>query len=251
MQAGIYKIENVCNGHIYIGSSKDIEARWHRHKLDLMANRHHNPYLQRAWNKYGDNAFVFIVLEHLNDVSLLYEYEQIWIDKLSPQYNIGSVGGGDCISNHPNYEQICQQQSNIQKTKINKLSDKERAAKYGRLGNKNPNWKGGKSLFTCPCCMRIIKRTNDNQKSCKQCMPSLSGKQNPFYGKKHSVDTKNKIGVANKGRKPTNSRSIRINNVLYTSYADAAKAIGCSSSMISWRVKKGIYTANGPNWIDS
>lgn len=51
---GIYYITNTINGKFYVGSSKNIKKRWARHIRDLNNNNHHNIYLQRSCNKYGD-----------------------------------------------------------------------------------------------------------------------------------------------------------------------------------------------------
>ena len=48
---------------MYIGQSTDIKKRWTQHLIDLNGGYHHNCYLQRAWNKYGESNFEFIVLE--------------------------------------------------------------------------------------------------------------------------------------------------------------------------------------------
>ena len=60
---GIYSITNSGNGKRYIGQSIDIEKRWREHRWHLRANKHKNNHLQNAWNKYGETAFVFEVLE--------------------------------------------------------------------------------------------------------------------------------------------------------------------------------------------
>jgi len=60
-KSGIYKIINKVNGKYYIGSSNDIKGRWSEHKNDLKANRHDNDYLQKSWNKYGEENFEFEV----------------------------------------------------------------------------------------------------------------------------------------------------------------------------------------------
>jgi len=51
--SGIYKIINLKNNKIYIGSSICIIKRWYHHKYHLINNNHSNCYLQNAWNKYG------------------------------------------------------------------------------------------------------------------------------------------------------------------------------------------------------
>ena len=60
---GIYKIVNRINQHYYVGSSKNIPFRWTRHKKALKSSSHHSRRLQRAWNKYGEESFEFIVVE--------------------------------------------------------------------------------------------------------------------------------------------------------------------------------------------
>lgn len=66
----IYQIRNLLNSAVYIGSilKRDPRHRWNAHKRDLRGNYHHSVHLQRAWNKYGESAFVFEILEHCNDV---------------------------------------------------------------------------------------------------------------------------------------------------------------------------------------
>jgi len=90
---GIYKIENCITGDIYIGSSRTIEKRKKRHFNSLLKNTHHSIVLQRAYNKYGKDAFVFTILEECLVVEL-FDKEQHYIDNLSPKYNIRLIACG-------------------------------------------------------------------------------------------------------------------------------------------------------------
>lgn len=76
---GIYKIENTVNNKVYIGQSKDIEARWYQHIHSLEHGWHDNRHLQNSWNKYGQSSFSFSVIE-LCEEDKLTEREQYWID---------------------------------------------------------------------------------------------------------------------------------------------------------------------------
>lgn len=93
---GIYCIENLINHKKYVGQSIDIYRRWESHKNELNGNRHHNIYLQRAWNKYGADNFSFYVLEEC-DVTTIDHRETYYINILNCVnsefgYNIESGG---------------------------------------------------------------------------------------------------------------------------------------------------------------
>jgi group I intron endonuclease len=87
--SGIYKIVNIIDGKYYIGSSDNIlgtSGRWKEHMNDLIANRHCNSYLQRAWNKYGLNSFKLIIVEKVPKKDLLI-IEQKYLDIAKPEYH--------------------------------------------------------------------------------------------------------------------------------------------------------------------
>lgn len=85
--SGIYQIVNTQNGHKYIGSSKDTYKRWQGHRQQLLRNKHHSPYLQRAWNLYGETSFIFEIIEECAICELITR-EQYYIDTIKPEYNI-------------------------------------------------------------------------------------------------------------------------------------------------------------------
>lgn len=84
--SGIYIISNVYNQKIYIGQAQNIRARWHKHRTALRHNCHDNKHLQAAWNKYGEKAFEFKILERCN-VSELDVREQHYLDVYMPKGN--------------------------------------------------------------------------------------------------------------------------------------------------------------------
>jgi len=84
MQTGVYQIRNLKNDKLYIGSAagqRGFEHRWGNHLSDLNLGRHDNSYLQRAWDKYGAEAFIFEILEMCLSEQCI-EREQHYMDSL-------------------------------------------------------------------------------------------------------------------------------------------------------------------------
>jgi group I intron endonuclease len=94
MISGVYQILNKINGKGYIGSAANIQQRRCKHLSYLRQGNHDNLHLQRAWNKYGAEAFEFSVLE-LCEKRLLTLVEQIYINRFGMEnlYNICPVAG--------------------------------------------------------------------------------------------------------------------------------------------------------------
>ncbi len=124
---GIYKITNLPTGRFYIGSAVDVDRRWKRHASDLNAQRHHNSKLQRAWNKYGQAAFTFELLEEVGDLAILLEREQHYMDTLKPFYNINPKAGSALGYKHT--DEAKRKNSEIAKRVWANMTPEERARK--------------------------------------------------------------------------------------------------------------------------
>ena len=78
-ESGIYKIEQISKNKVYVGSSKNMYNRCHRHMSELRHGKHPNIFLQRAFNKYGENDFKIECLEKCH-LEFLADREQFYIN---------------------------------------------------------------------------------------------------------------------------------------------------------------------------
>ena len=95
MKNGVYQIRHLESGKRYIGSCASKGGLWKRwiiHKHRLRKGNHHSIHLQRAWNKYGADAFVFEILLYCDPNDCLV-YEQMAFDCYDPKYNICKIAG--------------------------------------------------------------------------------------------------------------------------------------------------------------
>ena len=79
MARGIYKIINVVNNKFYVGSAVDFKKRKTRHFSELRTGKHNNRHLQSAWGKYGEQSFVFVIVEQLTEQDDLLAAENVWL----------------------------------------------------------------------------------------------------------------------------------------------------------------------------
>lgn len=93
---GVYLIRCSESGKVYVGQTVDLERRKRDHIRSLRKGEHHNGYLQRAFDKYGEGAFEFSVLQECT-IAELDSAETTWIRKLDAMnpdngYNLESGG---------------------------------------------------------------------------------------------------------------------------------------------------------------
>ena len=226
----IYKIINKENGKFYLGSAENCHKRQLRHFRDLRKGRHHNLYLQRAWNKYGEKSFSFEFIQDCNECK---RDEQILLNDLdwNKCYNISSsASGGDLIKNHPNRDKI-----------ISRLTEQLLKAPKpeSRYKEKNGNWKGGKTF--CSCGARI----SGHNKSCMKCADK-TGENNPFYGKAHTEETKSKLRDQRLGKYIGNQeKPVMIEGIEYKSVSEAGRALKVTPNTIINRIRNDKF----PNYF--
>lgn len=239
-KSGIYKITCTENNKIYVGSAVDLDRRWKRHLSELKAKKHYNIIMQNAYDKYGEKAFVFSILQIVEDVSLLMKFEQNYLDTLKPfgkyGFNINTLAtGGGNFKNHPNKNEIYKK---ISKSKIDMhiiVSDEHKAylskklTEYFRTHTAPNKGKTFEESFG-------VERANEMKKKISESSKKRSIDGGTFKDKKHSDESKRKMSDFHKGKYfGSQNICIVINDIEYPSYGNAAKEFGTSSSVIRHR----------------
>lgn len=163
----IYCITNTVNGKKYVGKTvQDPRDRWDDHVR--LANTGKRIYFSNAIRKYGPDAFDLSILETTENEDLS-GLERKWIAELKTfDHDLGynSTEGGEGFST-----------GDLNPSRLNPRKGPD-------------NWAYGRTL------PEEIK-----EKISKTLTGLLVGEKNPFYGKKHSEETKRRISEIQIGQK--------------------------------------------------
>lgn len=136
----IYLIKNIVNGKVYVGSALKVNYRWNVHRSQLALNKHHSIKLQRSYNKYGVDAFEYIIIQYCEKENLI-KSEQFWIDYFDSYkkgYNCTPIAGSNIGKKHS--AEFSKKMSELKKGNKNRLGhkfsdetkEKMRQAKIGK-----------------------------------------------------------------------------------------------------------------------
>jgi len=226
MAKGIYKIINVVNNKFYVGSAVDLKRRRIRHFSELRTGKHNNKHLQAAWNKYGESAFIFVVLEEVDDSVNILELEDVWLKN--------HVGEDYCY--------------NMGKTAT--------APMLGMVGELSPTWG---YIHTVEAKLKIGAsskgRTQSEEEKAKRrqtmaghnvsaetrakISASLMGAKNFNYGKPRSDEFKEKVSKRVQVTRENTTTE-------YASIVDLREATGLKPTTVNRALKSGNPISRGP-----
>ncbi|WP_378954114.1 GIY-YIG nuclease family protein [Pelosinus sp. sgz500959] len=91
IEPGIFQIKNIKNEKVFIKISKNLKTM-NGQKFQLEHGSHPNKQLQKEWNQFGKDSFVFEVLEvvknqneeFFNEKEELKKLEEKWLNQLQP-----------------------------------------------------------------------------------------------------------------------------------------------------------------------
>ena len=173
----IYKITNILNGLAYIGQTKyKAIDRYNAHM-----NTYKNTKFYNSIHKYGQENFKLEILEDNIPIEKLDELEIYYIKLYNTYYNgYNETTGGQGIHGYTHTEKDKEKMSiKVKQAYQNgKINSKERSKKISDAN------KG-------------IPKSKEHRKKLSDIAKQKIGNKNPFFGKTHSIKTKQKISNAN------------------------------------------------------
>lgn len=217
-KSGIYKITNKLNGRIYVGSAKRFIERWQSHTSSLRNKKHNNKFLQADFDKCGEEAFVFEVLEvtegKTKEERLLIEegYIKQYYDSGDRCYNLCNRAISREGDRSKNPEETRRRMSESQKRRYEEKPELRKHLSEAITATKNTpeviqrQSEASKAMWQDPAYIEKLRPTIEKIAGWNKGMklPEQSGENHHMYGKHLSEETIAKMKESLKGRIPWN-----------------------------------------------
>lgn len=173
--SGIYKISNILDDRVYIGSAKHFRKRVVNHSYLLKKNKHHSTKLQNFVNKHGMETLRVELLK-LCSPEMLLVTEQKWIDYYK---SYTKKGFNECpiAYSRLGIKLSEETKAKISASNIGKMVSEETKTKLSKANKGNTRNKGKKASLETRAKISELRT-----------------------GKKFSQITKDKISAANRSR---------------------------------------------------
>ena len=217
LMTGVYLIRNKLNGKVYVGSSaRSLRERFQTHKELLRHGKHHSCHLQRAWDKYGSNAFQFLVKERCPP-GLCIEREQHWMDHFRSAdgkygYNRSPKAGSSLGTVH-----TAAAKQHMREARLGKpLSEEHRRNMVAsiRARYKDPELRARIARINSA---RVAQETPEQRAHrCRGIGQKVLSEYHKrrisegCVGRKHTEETKKKISLVQRGKKLTEAHKAKI-----------------------------------------
>lgn len=193
---GVYRITNIINNKVYIGSSVNLYKRIYEHFRELKINKHSNKILQNSFNKYGIENFMVDILESsINSHEEMLDLETHQIQKHNSHirefgFNILPTAKGTCgyiISDERRRKISESNKGKIAHNKNTKMCDDQKLLlkevkrkKYGKAVDVFS--KTGEFLETLYSVSEVCEKYNVYKKVvCASCKGKISGTRNHIF----------------------------------------------------------------------
>jgi group I intron endonuclease len=223
---------------IYVGStSRSFTERFGKHRCQLNNHTHHNPKLQRYWDKYSD-VVEFQILETCDNPSILLKMEQSYIERINKDHllNCGPAFPNPMAGRHQSDEakrklSLCfkgrkHTQEAIEKIRLSQLGrpkrphteESKKKMSISQKGRKHSSEtkerisKGNKGKFVSGETREKLRQINIGKKAAPETRAKMSLSQSK---RKHPLETKKKMSET--------QRRIRNDPAGHEKRADAAK----------------------------
>lgn len=188
----IYRISVKGHDKTYIGSAKSFKHRKASHRNRLRAQKHRNQYLQRLFNKYGEESLSFEILEEC-EVEKLIEREQAWIDKegFDNLINLCPTAGNTLGRFHSEEtrKKISENHADVSGKNNPQWGMRgEKSAAWGRKHSEEAKRKMSEARRGRKLSEEHIRKMSEAMKK-----KNMSGENNHFYGKKHTEESRQMI----------------------------------------------------------